>query len=184
MTRLVIGTHGTVAQALAEGARFASSPARTTVREIVRRDRPTELAIVALPPSLGPLGTVETSELERLLGETLTAASAAIQTLTELDHSTRVVIVCPTGGLLPDHCDGVRSTIAAGLVMLMEVASTLPGISVNALLVADAIPPAEVATVANLLLGISAESINGTTIRMDGGHDAVLAAETRTEEMD
>jgi hypothetical protein len=50
MTRLVIGTHGAVAQALAEGARFASSPARTTVREIVRRDRPTELAIVALPP--------------------------------------------------------------------------------------------------------------------------------------
>ena len=40
------------------------------------------------------------------------------------------------------------------------------------------------ATVANLLLGTRAESINGTTIRMDGGHDAVLAAETRTEEMD
>ena len=182
MTRLVIGTHGAVSQALAEGARFASSPARTTVREIVRRDRPTELAIVALPPSLGPLGAVETTELDRLLGETLTAASAAIQTLTELDNSARVVIVCPTGGLLPDHCDGVRSMVSAGLVMLMEVASTLPGINVNAILVADGAAPAEVATVANLVLGDTAESINGTTIRMDGGHDAVLAAETRTKE--
>ena len=75
MTRLVIGTHGAVAQALAGGARVASSPARTTVREIVRRDRPTELAIVALPPTIGPLGAIETSELERLLGETLTAAA-------------------------------------------------------------------------------------------------------------
>jgi hypothetical protein len=33
------------------------------------------------------------------------------------------------------------------------------------------------------MLGTSAESINGTTIRMDGGRDAVLAAETRTQEM-
>lgn len=183
MTRLVIGTHGAVAQALAGGARVASSPARTTVREIVRRDRPTELAIVALPPTLGPLGAIETSELERLLGETLTAAAAAIQTLSELELSTRVVIVCPTGGLIPDHRDGVRSLIAAGLVMLMEVASTLPGIAVNAILVTDETEPTEVATVADLMLGTSAESINGTTIRMDGGRDAVLAAETRTEEM-
>ncbi|MSO47213.1 MAG: hypothetical protein EXQ67_03895 [Thermoleophilia bacterium] len=183
MTRLVIGTHGAVAQSLADGARFASSPARTTVREIVRRDRPTELAIVALPPSCGSLGAVETNELERLLGETLTAAAAAIQTLSELDLSTRVVIVCPTGGLIPDHRDGVRSLVSAGLVMLMEVASTLPSISVNAILVADAIAPSEVAIVANLMLGTSAESINGATIRMDGGQDAVLAAETRTEEM-
>ena len=68
--------------------------------------------------------------------------------------------------------------------MLMEVASTLPGINVNAILVADGAAPAEVATVANLVLGDTAESINGTTIRMDGGRDAVLAAETRTEEMD
>lgn len=184
MTRLVIGTHGAVAQALADGGRFASSPARTTVREIVRRDRPTELAIVALPPSLGSLGEVATSELERLLGETLTAAAAAIQTVSELGLSTRVVIVCPTGGLIPDHRDGVRSLLAAGLVMLMEVASTLPGICINAILVADETAPLEIAAVANLMLGTSAESINGTTIRMDGGHDAVLAAETRTEELD
>lgn len=67
--------------------------------------------------------------------------------------------------------------------MLMEVASTLPGIAVNAILVTDETEPTEVATVADLMLGTSAESINGTTIRMDGGRDAVLAAETRTQEM-
>jgi hypothetical protein len=174
VTRLVIGTHGGVAQALASGARFASSPARTTVREIVRRDRPTELAIVALPAPCGPLGAAVTSDLERLLHETVSTAAAALQMLSELDLSTRVVIVCPTGGLLPNHCDGVRSMLAAGLVMLMEVASSLPGISVNAILVADEVSPAEVATVANLLLGNGAVSVNGTSIRIDGGRDALL----------
>jgi hypothetical protein len=71
--------------------------------------------------------------------------------------------------------------VAAGLTMLTEVAADLPTLTINTIAVADDVPAAEVAALARHILSGVTPSLNGATIRLDGGRDAVLAAETRAE---
>jgi hypothetical protein len=65
--------------------------------------------------------------------------------------------------------------------MLAEVAAALPTITINTIAVADDVPVEEVAALTRFVLAGQAPSLNGTTIRLDGGRDAVLVAETRAE---
>ncbi|MGI9187396.1 MAG: hypothetical protein ACR2J9_07770, partial [Gaiellales bacterium] len=69
----------------------------------------------------------------------------------------------------------------AGLTMLAEVSAQLPTVTINAIAVADDVPAEEVAALTRFVLSGQTPSLNGTTMRLDGGHDAVLAAETRAE---
>ena len=147
MTR-VIGADGPLAQALADG--------------------PDGLVIVALPPPAGPVGALATDDLAALIDAVLTPAYAALR-----EHTGPAVIVCPAGSVLPDHRDGARSVVGAGLAMLGEVALA------NVVAVADDVPVDEIA--ATVRLALSTPSMRGATIRLDGGRDAVLAAETRSE---
>jgi len=60
-----------------------------------------------------------------------------------------------------------------------EVAAATPGLAANVIAVADDVPPEEVAEAVRFAL--AQPSLNGATIRLDGGRDAALAAETRAE---
>ena len=71
--------------------------------------------------------------------------------------------------------------IGAGLTMLVEVAAAMSTVTINAIAVADDVPAEEVAAMTRFVLSGQTPSLTGTTIRLDGGRDAVLAAETRAE---
>ena len=144
----VLGAEGALAAALADG--------------------PDGLVIVALPPSAGPIGAMATDAFADLIAGTLTPAIAALR-----DAPGRAVIVCPACAGLPDHRDGARSVVAAGLAMLGEVAPA------NVVAVADDVPVDDIA--AAVRFALSTPSLVGAMIRLDGGRDAALAVETRSE---
>ncbi|MGI9117285.1 MAG: hypothetical protein ACR2JV_06585 [Gaiellales bacterium] len=173
MSLLVVGHDGPVARALHDGAPAGPDAVAETL--------PEALAIVALPASAGSIGALDTSAFAELADATVTMAIAAATQAAALGTPVRIALLCPADGLHPDHLDGARSVVAAGLTMLTEVAAALPGITMNTIAVADDVPAAEVAEVARLALSGVATSLNGATIRLDGGRDAVLAAETRAE---
>lgn len=162
--RQVIGTDGPVARALRE-----QPPAGARA----------ELVVVALPAPAGPVGALPSGDLAALVDATLTPAITALRAAAGDGAPTRVAIVCPAGAVLPDHRDGARSVVAAGLAMLAEVAAATPGLAANVIAVADDVPPDEVAEAVRFAL--AQPSLNGATIRLDGGRDAALAAETRAE---
>lgn len=164
MSRTVVGTDGPVAEALRAGAPAGATP---------------QLVIVALPETIGPVGALATEALAALVDATLTPALAALRAAAADGGLTRVAIVCPAGAILPDHLDGARSVMGAGLAMLAEVAAATPGLAANVVAVADDVPAAEVAEAVEFAL--ARPSLNGATIRLDGGRDAALAAETRAE---
>jgi hypothetical protein len=164
LSRTVIGTEGPVAWALRDGTPADATP---------------QIVIVALPEPVGPVGALPTAALAALIDATLTPALAALRAAAADGGPVRAAIVCPAGAVLPDHRDGARSVAAAGLAMLAEVAAATPGLAANVVAVADAVPVAEVAAAVELAL--AQPSMNGATIRLDGGRDAALAAETRAE---
>ena len=144
----VVGAEGALAATLADG--------------------PDGLVIVALPPSAGPIGAMPTDTLADLIAGTLTLAIEALR-----EERGRAVIVCPASAVVPDHRDGARSVVAAGLAMLGEVAPA------NVVAVADDVPIDEIA--AAVRFALSTPSLVGAMIRLDGGRDAALAVETRSE---
>lgn len=178
MNLLVVGTDCAVARSLAASAPVA---VLATAVSAVRERRPDAIAIVALPAPVGPIGALAPTAFAELAGATVTLAVAVAQAAAQSEQPVRIVIVCPADGILPDHLDGARSVVAAGLTMLTEVAAALPILTINTLAVADDVPAAEVAAFAHHLLSGVTPSLNGATIRLDGGRDAVLAAETRAE---
>ena len=176
MSLLVVGTDGPVARAL----RDAEPPADPGgVLAAIGDTRPSELVIVALPAPAGPVGAMPTDALADLVGRMLTPAFTAAAALADGGEPVRIAIVCPAGGVLPDHADGARSVAAAGLAMLTEICAATPGLTANAIAVADDVPAAETAEAVRFAL--AQPSLNGATIRLDGGRDAALAAETRAE---
>lgn len=178
MTLLVVGTDGAVARALRDDAPPATA---ADAAAAVERERPSQLAIIALPASAGPVGALADDAFAALIDATVTCALAAATAAARLGLPMRIAIVTSSDGVLPDHLDGARSVAAAGLAMLAEVAAAADGLTANAIAVADDVPVAEVAAVVRFALSDEAPSLNGATIRLDGGRDAVLAAETRTE---
>jgi hypothetical protein len=178
MTQLVVGTDGPVARALHAAEPIALADAASTA---ITERRPSELAIVALPPPAGTIGAISTHDFATLTESTVTLAMAATRAAAQLAAPVRVVILCPADAVHPDHLDGARSVIGAGLTMLAEVAADLPTITINTIAVADDVPAEEVAALTRFVLSGQTPSLNGTTIRLDGGRDAVLAAETRAE---
>ena len=128
-------------------------------------------------PCLG----LSSRDFAELAAGTVTLAVMIAQQAALLAQPVRIVLICPADGVLPDHLDGARSVVAAGLTMLTEVAADLPTLTINTIAVADDIPAAEVAALARHILSGVTPSLNGATIRLDGGRDAVLAAETRAE---
>ena len=164
MSRTVIGTEGPVTRALRDAAPAEASP---------------ELVIVALPEPVGPVGALATDALAALVDATLTPALAALRAAAAEGGPVRVAIVCPAGAVLPDHRDGARSVVGAGFAMLAEVAAATPGLAANVVAAADDVSPAEVAAAVEFAL--AQPSLDGATIRLDGGRDAALAAETRAE---
>ena len=136
-------------------------------------DGPDGLVVVALPQPAGPVGAMATDDLAALVDAALLPAFRALR-----EERDRAVIVCPASAVLPDHRDGARSVVAAGLAMLGEVASAAA--PVNVVAVADDVPAADIA--AAVRFALTTPSLNGATIRLDGGRDAVLAAVTRSEE--
>ena len=178
MSLLVVGTDGPLARALVD----AVPPARPDdVVAALARAQPTQLAVIALPAPAGALGAVATDALAELIEQTLHPAFAALRAAAAADAPLRIALVCPAAGVLPDHRDGARSVVAAGLAMLGEVAAAAPALAVNVIAVGDDVPVAETAAAVRFALSDQAPSLNGATIRLDGGRDAVLAAETRSE---
>jgi hypothetical protein len=175
---LVLGTDCAVARALADAAP-AADPA-VAVAAVADR-RPARIAIIALPASVGPIGALPTETLAELVDATVTLALGVTREAAGLGSPVRIAIVCPADAVHPDHLDGARSVIGAGLTMLVEVAAALPTITINAIAVADDVPAEEVAALTRFVLSGETPSLNGTTIRLDGGRDAVLAAQTRAE---
>lgn len=178
MSLLVVGTDGPLARALADAAPAGRAG---DIAAAIARERPTQLAIVALPAAAGALGALPTEALAALIDGALAPAFAAVRAAAATGAPMRVAIACPATGVLPDHRDGARSVIAAGLAMLGEVAAASPALAVNVIAVADDVPVDEAAAAVRFALSDEAPSLNGATIRLDGGRDAVLAAETRSE---
>ncbi len=179
MTMLVVGSDCAVARAL------RNEPPPIRMNELVaaiEHQRPSELVIIALPTTAGPVGALTTEDLGSLIGRTVTVGFVATKLAAQLDHPVRVVVVCTANGVLPDHLDGARAVASAGLTMLTEVCSPVPNLTINTIAVADDVPVQEVADTVRWVLTSSSSSLNGATIRLDGGRDAVLAAETRAEE--
>ncbi len=157
MTARVIGTDGPLCALLA--------------------DAPAGLVVVALPPTAGPVGALPTEELAHLIDVMLLPAFGALREAAD-DH-LRTVVVCPASACVPDHRDGARSVVGAGVAMLAAAASASH--TVNVVAAADDTPIEEVAATVRFLLSDVAPSLNGAIIRMDGGRDAVLSADTRAE---
>lgn len=175
---LVLGTTGAIARALAEDAPVADP---TLAVAAVAGHRPDRIAVIALPESVGSIGALPTGTFAELVDSTVALGLGVTREAARLGTPVRIVIVCPAGALHPDHLDGARSVLGAGLTMLVEVAAALPTITINAIAVADDVPADEVAALTRFVLSGATPSLNGTTIRLDGGRDAVLAAETRAE---
>ena len=178
MTLLVLGTDCAIARALQSSAPIASMSA---AEDAVSDRRPDEIAIIALPAPAGPIGALSPEAFAALTADTVTFAIAMSRRATQLGHPVRIAIVCSADAVYPDHLDGARSIVGAGLAMLAEVAAALPNITINTIAVADDVPAKEVAAMTRFVLSGQAPSLNGTTIRLDGGRDAVLVAETRAE---
>jgi hypothetical protein len=178
MTLLTVGTDCAIARALDDAAPLAQLEAATTT---ILAERPDQIAIVALPAPAGPIGAMATDRFAALTETTVTLAIGTAKVAAQLEHPVHIAIVCPADAIHPDHLDGARSVIGAGLAMLVEVAAALPTITINAIAVADDVPAEEVAAMTRFVLSGQTPSLNGTTIRLDGGRDAVLAAETRAE---
>lgn len=178
MSLLVVGTDGPLARALVD----AVPPVRPDdVVAALARERPTQLAIIGLPAPAGALGAIATETLADLIEQMLHPAFAALRAAAAADAPLRIALVCPAAGVLPDHRDGARSVVAAGLAMVGEVAAAAPALAVNVIAIADDVPADEAAATVRFALSDQAPSLNGATIRLDGGRDAVLAAETRSE---
>ena len=178
MSLLVVGTDGPVAQALGSAAPLSGVGEAVLA---VQEQRPDAVAVVALPASAGPIGALAPPDFAELAAGTVTLAVMIAQQAALLAQPVRIVLICPADGVLPDHLDGARSVVASGLTMLTEVAADLPTLTINTIAVADDVPAAEVAALARHILSGVTPSLNGATIRLDGGRDAVLAAETRAE---
>lgn len=176
MSLLLIGTDGPVARALGD-APPASSP--EAIAEAMAADPPSELVVLALPEPAGPVGALGPESFAALLEQALTPAFGAVALLARTGRPARIAVVCPAGGVLPDHEDGARAVLGAGLAMLAEVASAAPGLTANVVAVADDARAQDVAQAVRFTL--AQPGLNGATIRLDGGRDAVLAAETRAE---
>ena len=178
MTLLTVGNDCAIARALDDVAPIGQLEAATSA---ILAQRPDQIAIVAVPAPAGPIGAMTTDEFAKLTETTVTLAIGAAKAAAQLEQPVRITIVCPADAVHADHLDGARSVIGAGLTMLVEVAAALPTITINAIAVADDVPAEEVAAMTRFVLSGQAPSLNGTTIRLDGGRDAVLAAETRVE---
>lgn len=178
MTLLVLGTDCAIARALQSSAPIASLSA---AEDAMSDQRPDEIAIIALPAPAGPIGALSPEAFAALTADTVTFAIAMSKRATQLEHPVRIAIVCPADAVYPDHLDGARSIVGAGLTMLAEVAAALPNITINTIAVADDVSAEEVAALTRFVLSGQTPSLNGTTIRLDGGRDAVLVAETRAE---
>jgi hypothetical protein len=176
MSLLVVGTDGPVARALEDVPPPATPSA---IADAVAAGAPSELAVVTLPAPAGPVGALGPDAFADLLEQALTPAFTALALVARSGRPVRVAVVCPAGAVLPDHLDGARSVVGAGLAMLAEVASASPGLTANVVAVADDAPAEEVAQAVRFAL--AQPGLNGATIRLDGGRDAVLAAETRAE---
>lgn len=176
MSLLVVGADGPVARALLDATPAAS---RADAVAAIEAAGPGDLAIVALPDPAGPVGSLAGDALADLLERTLTPAVAAAAAAARSGVPRRIAIVCPAGAVIPDHADGARSVLGAGLAMLAEICAATPGLAANVIAVADHVPAAEVADAVRFAL--AQPSLNGATIRLDGGRDAALAAETRAE---
>ena len=176
MSRLVVGADEELARALGgDDPRVALADAAG----IVADHGPTELVVVALPPSGRTVGTLATEVLADLLDDTVSAAFAVARAAASGAGPRRIVIVGPACGAMADHRDGVRSVAGAGLAMLVEIASATDGLTANLVAIADDVPASAVADAVDFALAQAA--LNGATIRLDGGRDAVLAADTRAE---
>lgn len=147
------------------------------LHDLLAADAGSGLVILALPASAGPLGALTTDGLSELVDAALTPAFRALR-----EHAAgRVAVVCPACAILPDHRDGARSVVGAGVAMLAELASARPGTTVNVIAVADNVPQSEVVATVRFALSDAAPSLNGAIIRLDGGRDAALTADTRAE---
>jgi hypothetical protein len=178
MTMLVLGTDGAIARALRDATPVNRS---TEAEQAIVTERPEQIAIVALPASVGPVGELTPAQFAELTTDTVTLAIEATKAASQLEHPVRIAIVCPADAVYPNHLDGARSVVGAGLTMLAEVAAALPTITINTIAVADDVPAEEVEAMTRFVLSGQTPSLNGTTIRLDGGRDAVLTAETRAE---
>ena len=178
MTFLVVGIDCPVARALHDSEPVARLGAAAGA---ILEQRPDQIAIVALAAPIGPVGAAAPAALAELAGRTITLAVVVAKLAAQLEQPVRIAILSPADGVIPDHHDGARSVVAAGLTMLTEVASALPLITINTIAVADDVPPQEVAALTRFVLSGATPSLNGATIRLDGGRDAVLAFETRAE---
>ena len=178
MTLLVVGTDCAVSRALHDAAPVDRLDAATAA---VLAEQPDQIAIVALLSPAGPIGALAPAAFGALVDATVTFAMMVTKVSAQLGAPVRIAIVCPADAMHPDHLDGARSVVGAGLTMLAEVAAALPTITINTIAVADDVPAEEVAAFARFVLSGQTPSLNGTTIRLDGGRDAVLAAETRAE---
>ena len=178
MTLLTVGTDGAITRALNDAAPLGHVDAATTA---ILAERPDQIAIIGLSAPAGPIGAMTTDSFAALTGTTVTLAIGATKAAAQLEHPVRIAIVCPADAIHPDHLDGARSVIGAGLTMLVEVAAAMSTVTINAIAVADDVPAEEVAAMTRFVLSGQTPSLNGTTIRLDGGRDAVLAAETRAE---
>ena len=178
MTLLVVGTDGAVARALQNAEPVATAEAAAAA---IVAQQPDQIAMIALPSPVGAIGALSTDDFAALVDTTVTLALIVAKSAAQLAQPVRLVIVCPADAIHPDHLDGARSVIGAGLTMLVEVAAALPTITINAIAVADDVSAEEVTAMTRFVLSGQTPSLNGTTIRLDGGRDAVLAAETRAE---
>ena len=178
MTLLTVGTDCVIARALVDVAPLDQVAAATAA---IGTHRPDQIAIVALPAPAGPIGAMPTEAFAELADTTVSFALLVAKAAAQLEQPVRIAIICPADAIHPDHLDGARSVIGAGLTMLVEVAAALPTVTINAIAVASDVPAGEVAAMTQVILSGQTPSLNGTTIRLDGGRDAVLAAETRAE---
>lgn len=179
MTRLVIGPDGPLARALHDAEPAERMGAAVTA---ILAQRPDELAIIATAGPHAPVGATTTEELAEAVGRGVGVALVAVKIAGQLGQPVRIALIAPAAAVLPDHADGVRSVVGAGIAMLAELAAATPDLTASTIAVADDVAPAEVARVAELVLDGSTPALNGATIRLDGGRDAVLAAATRAEE--
>ncbi len=179
---LVVGGPAELAAAIG-GTSHCPLTTRTAVcAELASASGIDRAVIVALPERGETLGQTSPDAFARLADAWLTVPAGAVKTLAALGQPLRITLVFPASACMPDHRDGARSVVAAGLAMLVEVSSALPGLAVNGVAVADDVPLEEVAAVVRMTLAGDLVALNGATIRLDGGRDAVMAAETRAED--
>ncbi|MGI9186712.1 MAG: hypothetical protein ACR2J9_04205, partial [Gaiellales bacterium] len=111
MTLLVVGTDCAVARALHD-ARPVDQVAGA-MNEL-RAHRPDQIALVALPPSVGPIGALAPAAFAELAHDTLTLSLSVVQAAAQLEGPVRIALICPADAIHPDHLDGARSVIGAG----------------------------------------------------------------------